>query len=299
MNESGGWGYDIFDCMYFACDSYCFVDYKIVLMRKSIGEIASSLDKILDGDTNAVITVSSGDGSIRKLAARLNTQLRGLRARRIRYENGDRELKEAVTNISHDLRTPLTAISGYLELLSQEEKSETVEKYLDIIDNRTQALKELTEELFRYAVILAQDEITLETLDIKAVLEESILSFYGAMNEAGIVPELSITKNSVIRQSNRAALSRIFGNIIGNALKYSDGDLYVELSDDGQVTFKNHAHNLDKLRVEKLFDRFYTVQEARGSTELGLSIARSLVEQLGGSIGAEYEDGVLKIEVKV
>ncbi len=271
---------------------------KIVLMRKSMGEIASSLDNILDGDTNAVITVSSVDGSVRKLAARLNKQLRGLRARRIRYENGDRELKEAVTNISHDLRTPLTSISGYLELLSQEEKSETVEKYLDIIDNRTQTLKELTEELFRYAVILAQDEITLEMLDIKAVLEESILSFYGAMNEAGIVPELSITKNSVIRQSNRAALSRIFGNIIGNALKYSDGDLSVELSDDGQVTFKNHAHNLDKLRVEKLFDRFYTVQEAHGSTGLGLSIARSLVEQLGGSIGSEYEDGVLRIEVK-
>ncbi len=276
-----------------------FLLIKIALMRKSMGEIASSLDNILDGDTNAVITVSSVDGSVRKLAARLNKQLRGLRARRIRYENGDRELKEAVTNISHDLRTPLTSISGYLELLSQEEKSETVEKYLDIIDNRTQTLKELTEELFRYAVILAQDEITLEMLDIKAVLEESILSFYGAMNEAGIVPELSITKNSVIRQSNRAALSRIFGNIIGNALKYSDGDLSVELSDDGQVTFKNHAHNLDKLRVEKLFDRFYTVQEAHGSTGLGLSIARSLVEQLGGSIGAEYEDGVLRIEVKV
>ena len=275
-----------------------FLLIKIALMRKSMGEIASSLDNILDGDTNAVITVSSVDGSVRKLAARLNKQLRGLRARRIRYENGDRELKEAVTNISHDLRTPLTSISGYLELLSQEEKSETVEKYLDIIDNRTQTLKELTEELFRYAVILAQDEITLEMLDIKAVLEESILSFYGAMNEAGIVPELSITKNSVIRQSNRAALSRIFGNIIGNALKYSDGDLAVELSDDGQVTFKNHAHNLDKLRVEKLFDRFYTVQEAHGSTGLGLSIARSLVEQLGGSIGAEYEDGVLRIEVK-
>lgn len=275
-----------------------FLLIKIALMRKSMGEIASSLDNILDGDTNAVITVSSVDGSVRKLAARLNKQLRGLRARRIRYENGDRELKEAVTNISHDLRTPLTSISGYLELLSQEEKSETVEKYLDIIDNRTQTLKELTEELFRYAVILAQDEITLEMLDIKAVLEESILSFYGAMNEAGIVPELSITKNSVIRQSNRAALSRIFGNIIGNALKYSDGDLSVELSDDGQVTFKHHAHNLDKLRVEKLFDRFYTVQEAHGSTGLGLSIARSLVEQLGGSIGAEYEDGVLRIEVK-
>ncbi len=271
---------------------------KIILMCKSMREITSSLDTILEGDTNAVITVSSGDRYIKGLAARLNTQLCGLRARRIKYENGDKEIKEAVTNISHDLRTPLTAISGYLELLEQEEKSDTVKDYLDIITNRTCALKELTEELFQYTVILSQDKLTLEPIDLREVLEESVLSFYGAMNEAGIVPELSITENSVIRRSNRAAMSRVFGNIIGNALKYSDGDFFVELCDDGQIIFKNHAANLDKLRVEKLFDRFYTVQEARGGAGLGLSIARSLVEQLGGSIGAEYEGGVLKIEIK-
>ena len=174
-----------------------------------------------------------------------------------------------------------------------------VKKSLDVIENRAQALKELTEELFQYTVILAQDKLTLEPIDLREVLEESILSFYGAMKEAEIVPELSIAENSVVRQSNRAAMSRVFGNIIGNALKYSDGDFSVELHDDGQIIFKNHARSLDKLRVEKLFDRFYTVQEARGSTGLGLSIARRLVEQLGGSIWAEYEDGVLKIVVKV
>lgn len=255
---------------------------KIALMRKSMREIEYSLDTILDGDTNAVITVTSGDRYIKGLAARLNTELRRLRAHRIKYENGDRELKEAVTNISHDLRTPLTAILGYLELLEQEKKSESVKKSLDVIENRAQALKELTQELFQYTVILAQDKLTLEPIDLREVLEESILSFYGAMNEAEIVPELSITQSSVIRQSNRMAMARIFGNIIGNALKYSDGDFSVELHDDGQIIFKNHAGSLDKLHVEKLFDRFYTVQEARGSTGLGLSIARSLVEQLGG-----------------
>ena len=272
---------------------------KIALMRKSMREIEYSLDTILDGDTNAVITVTSGDRYIKGLAARLNTELRRLRAHRIKYENGDRELKEAVTNISHDLRTPLTAILDYLELLEQEKKSESVKKSLDVIENRAQALKELTQELFQYTVILAQDKLTLEPIDLREVLEESILSFYGAMNEAEIVPELSITQSSVIRQSNRMAMARIFGNIIGNALKYSDGDFSVELHDDGQIIFKNHAGSLDKLHVEKLFDRFYTVQEARGSTGLGLSLARSLVEQLGGSILAEYEDGVLKIVVKV
>lgn len=272
---------------------------KIALMRKSMREIVSSLDAILEGDTNAVITVSSGDRYIRELAVRLNKQLRGLRMRRIRYENGDRELKEAVTNISHDLRTPLTAISGYLELLCQEEKSDTVKNYLDIIENRTCALKELTEELFQYTIILSQDKLTLETVDLRRVLEESILSFYAAMTKAGIVPEISMTENNVIRQSNRVAMSRVFGNIIANAIKYSDGDFFVYMNDDGKIIFKNHAGNLDKLQVEKLFDRFYTVQEARNSTGLGLSIAKSLVEQLGGSIEAEYEDGVLKIVVEI
>lgn len=101
---------------------------------------------------------------------------------------------------------------------------------------------ELNAELFRYTVILAQDK-----------------------------PEISITEEHVIRQSNRAAMSRVFGNIIANALKYSDGDFCVSMDDDGLIMFKNHASNLDKLRVEKLFDRFYMVQEARGSTGLGLS----------------------------
>lgn len=158
-----------------------------------------------------------------------------------------------MTNISHDLRTPLTAILGYLELLEQEKKSESVKKSLDVIENRAQALKELTQELFQYTVILAQDKLTLEPIDLREVLEESILGFYGAMKEAEIVPELSITQSSVIRQSNRMAMARIFGNIIGNALKYSDGDFSVELRDDGQVIFKNHAGSLDKLQVEKLF----------------------------------------------
>lgn len=143
---------------------------KIVLMRRSMGEIASSLNTILSNDTNVLITVSLGDRYIKRLAVELNA------------------------------------------------------------------------ELFRYTVILAQDK-----------------------------PEISITEKHVIRQSNRAAMSRVFGNIIANALKYSDGDFCVSMDDDGLIMFKNHASNLDKLRVEKLFDRFYTVQEARGSTGLGLS----------------------------
>lgn len=272
---------------------------KLAVIRKSVDEILSSFEFILSEDTNVLVTTASGDRCIRRLAGAINEELRALRRQRIRYLNGDKEIKEAVTNISHDLRTPLTAISGYLELLEKEEKSEAVERYLQVITNRTEALKALTEELFRYTVVLSEDNLTLETVDLRAVLEESLLGFYGALTDAGIVPDITLTDKKIPRQLNRGAMSRIFGNIINNAIKYSDGDLIVRMSDDGEICFKNHASGLDKLQVEKLFNRFYTVQEAGGGVGLGLSIARTLTEQMGGSIRAEYIEHMLAIYVKI
>lgn len=272
---------------------------KIIGMRKSLGEIRTLFREHLSTDTNALITVSSKDRQIRGLAAEINTELRALQKQRRRYLNGDRELKEAVTNISHDIRTPITAISGYLELLAQEEKSETAEKYLSYIENRTDALKSLTEELFRYTVILSTETLVSEPVDVKAVLEESLLGFYGALTERGIQPKLQITESQVVRSLNRSALSRVFGNILNNVLKYSDGDLSVELRENGEIIFGNTAHDLDEVQVKKLFNRFYTVEAARNSTGLGLSIARTLTEQMDGEIFAEYEDHFLRIVLRL
>ncbi|MBP3654803.1 MAG: sensor histidine kinase, partial [Oscillospiraceae bacterium] len=109
---------------------------KIRLLQNSADEIAEALSDCLAADTNTLISISTGDGHIRRLAAAINRELRVLRSRRHQYMSGDRELKEAVTNISHDLRTPLTAISGYLELLEQEEVSDDVQRYLALIGNR-------------------------------------------------------------------------------------------------------------------------------------------------------------------
>ena len=121
---------------------------KMDFMRRGMAEIGEQLRELLADDTNNLIFISFGDLHVRRLAAKVNEQLRLLRRQRLRYLNGDKELKEAVSNISHDLRTPLTAISGYLELLECEEKSEEVERYLQQIANRTAVMKRLTEELF-------------------------------------------------------------------------------------------------------------------------------------------------------
>ena len=272
---------------------------KILLVQKAAREIETAFAERLMTDTNTLIDISYQDKTMRKLAERLNIELRKLRKERHRFNRGDLELKEAVTNISHDLRTPLTAICGYLDLLDREDKSETVQRYLSQIKNRTEALKNLTEELFRYSVVSSSPELKLEKLEVVRALEESLLSFYGVMQEKGIQPQISLPDEPVYRELDKDALNRIFSNIISNALKYSDGDFSVTMGTDGCITFTNTAKELNALTVGRLFDRFYTVNAGRNSTGLGLSIAKLLTERMGRDIEARYEAEQLNITVNL
>lgn len=271
---------------------------KTALLQKAVREIRTELSSWIEKDTNTLISVSSGDRHIRRLAAELNSQLRLLRNERRRLQSGDLELKEAVANISHDLRTPLTAICGYLDLLKREEKSEEVARYLTVIENRAEALKQLTEELFRYSVIASTaGELAFDDVVISSVLEESVSAHYAALKGAGIRPEISIPAAKIRRRLDRGALSRIFGNIIGNAIKYSDGDLQIFLSEKGEIVFTNSSSRLNEVQVGKLFDRFYTVESGKKSTGLGLSIAKILTEHMNGKINATYKNGKLSIHI--
>ena len=269
---------------------------KIYMLKASMAEIRAELADWLDTDTNTLISISSNDRHIRLLVSELNNQLRLLRKQRRQYLNGDRELKDAVTNISHDLRTPLTALCGYLDLLENEEKSENVARYIAAIQNRAEVLKQLTEELFRYSIIMSvQEPMQLEPLCVNGILEESLASFYVALTKRGITPQIDITEKKIMRTLNRTALLRVFSNILNNTVKYSDGDLKVELLETGKIVFSNAARNLNDVHVGKLFNRFFSVETARNSTGLGLAIAKTLVEQMHGTITAKYHDGVLSI----
>lgn len=271
---------------------------KIYLLRKSVREIEDGFAERLTTDTNTLIDISSHDKAVKDLANTINGQLRQLREERHRFCQGDRELKDTVTNISHDLRTPLTAICGYLDLLEQEEKSEAAERYTEIIRNRTELLKQLTEELFRYSIVLAdENDRAREPVVLNHVLEESIAAFYTSFRERGIQPDIRLPKQPVVRMLDPVTLPRVFSNLLHNAMKYSDGDLQITLTQDGEITFINQASSLNEVQVGRLFDRFYTVETARKSTGLGLAIARRLVGQMGGSISAEYEDSKLCIRI--
>ncbi len=275
---------------------FCVI--KIIIMKKSAREISSGFAEKLHDDTNTSIDITSADKDMRQLADNINTQLKLLRSEHIRFDRGNRELLDAITNISHDLRTPLTAICGYLDLLKKTDDPEKQKEFLGIIEERTFMMKQLTEELFRYSVIISQEQgDQAEEIYVNQLLEESIAEFFPLLSEKGITPQISITDRRVMRTLNKSSLSRIFNNLLGNAVKYSDGDLEITMSENGEICFSNTAKELSAVSVEQLFDRFYTVNTARNSTGLGLSIARTLVERMGGSITAQYENSKLTIRI--
>ena len=273
--------------------------WKLVLLRRSADTLREGLQERLETDTNTLLSIPSRDKAMCRLAAGLNDQLRQLRRERRRHRNGDRELKDAVTSISHDLRTPLTAICGYLDLLEGEEKSETAERYLQLIRGRTDHLRELTEEFFRTSAVLSAGEpMELEEVSLNRAVEDSLAAWYAALTAKGIIPEVDLPEEQVVRHLNSEILGRILSNILSNAVKYSAGDLRVALDMDGTLTFSNAAPALTPVLAQRLFDRYFTVETGRESGGLGLSIARQLAEQMGGEADAGYQEGVLAIWVR-
>ena len=277
-----------------------FLAVKLYVIKQSIKEIEKSFSKILRTDTNNKVAISSSDKDIKNLTINLNNNLSELRGQKLQYKNGNQELKKIITNISHDLRTPLTAIKGYVDLIEQEKLSNNQKKYLKVIQKKSNELTELTGQLFEYTKLMDIDvKIKKEECCINEILEETLVSYYSIFKEQNIIPNISICSTKVYKIVNKISIIRVFENILSNVVKYSNGDLKVEMQENGTITFSNKATSLDETTVQKIFDRYFSVENAKESTGIGLSIAKQLVELNNGSIKAEYVNGYLIIEIKL
>ena len=274
---------------------------KITILKGSIRQIRREFKERDELNSSAKIGISFRDADLCGLTDDLNKTLEKMRKKYNLYVQGDSEVKQTIGNASHDLRTPLTAIIGYLELAKGKmQAGEDITSYLDIIENRARYMKELTDELFEFSGIIGdndREELQTEEIEINRVLEDSIIDYYSVLSENGIEPLVEITEEPVVRSLNRHALERIFANLLSNAVKYSQGDLKITLAGSGEITFENYAPELTEIQVQQLFDRFYTVRTGRNSTGLGLAIARNLVTQLNGTIAAKRIEKNLVIRI--
>lgn len=263
---------------------------KICILKLSFREINETLKMIQSSETNALISISSKDRDVLKLVEELNKSLIDIRSKELKYKNGNYETQLAISNVAHDLRTPLTAILGYTELLEKENFSNKSVNYLNIIKTRTKDLIYLSDQLFDFMQQKEQIEIKMESVCLNQELEATLFSYYGLFKEKGIEPKIKITPIKVYRSLNKEMLRRIFDNIIYNAIKYGGNELIVSLTLSGKIIFSNPAKGLDVVGVQKIFDRYYTLENARKTSGgAGLSIVKQFVEMNQGKITAKLE----------
>ena len=267
--------------------------YKVVLLRRAMKEIREQVQDRIDGKTSASLRLTTSDGEACALANSLDRSLTDLNEERQKLIQGDRNLRKNITAISHDIRTPLTAIHSYANLLEGEASEEERAEYIHRIKERTDELREMTGDLFKYSVSQDpqyQSQLSVEEMDLKRVIEDSLLSFYKEFQSRGIVPEAVFPDQPVVIRYNRKTAVRIFDNLFSNASKYAEGTLHVTLGQDGTVITENYASQLTPVLVSKMFDKYFTVNDGKNSTGIGLSIARDLVSENGGTIHAELQN---------
>ncbi len=273
--------------------------YKLAVLKKDIKDLTRFVEESVSLGICEKIEIKTSDKSLARVIDSLNGELARIREIKSECVAEDLGLKEAVMNIAHDLRTPLIAIYGYLDLLSKTEDANERERYVAAIENRVKAITHLTEELFEYTVISASTERSAVTVDVRRILEDALIASYPIFTQKGISPDIKMPEEAVLCEVDPVSLSRVFGNIISNAAKYGERNFTVVMTEKGRVVFSNQASGLTEKDVSRLFDRFFTADSSRRSTGLGLSIAKTLIEQMGGTAKAEYSDGTLSISLQL
>lgn len=270
---------------------------RVVTTNIEIRNIIRDLEDITEKDTNLLLTTSSGDKSIKSLVDSLNKELKKLLSIKREYSKGVFDVKKSAENIAHDIRTPLTVIKGYVDLLEEEDLSEEGKKCLEIIKGRTRYMKEMTDELFLSLSMKSRGVLSLSDIDAKSVLEEALVSFYNEFKKKGMTPSIITPNDKVILKADSKALYRVYSNIISNALKYGEGEFNVQMDEKGNITFSNYAPNMDSVEANKLLDRYYTISDAKASSGIGLSISNEILQEMGGELKVRLDNKRLYISI--
>lgn len=277
-----------------------------------ISRISSAMREIAEGDLNITLDVE-GDDEFADMAENLNNMVEELRQLMDKERESERTKNELITNVAHDLRTPLTSIIGYLELLSSPVKlnEEMQKKYLDITYKKSKRLQKLIEDLFGFTKLnYGKISMKVSKVDIVKLLSQMLEEFYPNFMEKNLAYELQSNVTAKVITADGNLLARLFDNLINNAIKYgSEGKKIIVKVDatDTVVTVSvtNFGYVIPKEELPLLFEKFYRVEQSRsvntGGTGLGLAIAKNIVDMHGGTIGvtSDLNGTVFTVKLKV
>lgn len=271
--------------------------------RRQVKDICRQLSFLMKHDSNMLITREMDLGGIGELADVLNEWLELKRREKKEYLKKEKMISDTYTNLSHDIRTPLTSLDGYFQLMEICEDQEEQRRYMKIIQERIGSLKEMLEELFTFTK-LKNDSFHLEMSSccINKILKDTIFSYYDEWTGRGIEPEIHITEKLLFMNGNEQGIRRIFQNIIKNGLDHGEKKISIsleEVENSIRIQIKNQVCHVEKINVDQVFERFYKADEARSKTSsgLGLSIAKELVLRMEGKISARIEGNEFCVEI--
>lgn len=255
-------------------------------------------------DEYANIKTKSVDKDIENLVESINLIFDSRQKIVAEKNKNEEKIRESISNMSHDLRTPLTSIMGYLQMIKSEKSSEADKKeYMDIVEKRTKSLQQLISSFYDLSRMEGNEyNFNYKKVNLSSILCENIAVFYNDFRNNNIEPIIEIDENVKDIISDDGAINRIFSNLIINMIKHGENFVKITLRQENDVIiteFINKATRLTQENVDKLFDRFYTVDNSRSdkNTGLGLYITRIIVEKLGHSISSIIDNGYLIIEI--
>ena len=274
----------------------------VVYIQRQLRSINRQLTKRLLEKTRQPLSLELINRELNTLSANINKCLAEEEKLRIDSIRREKRFRELIANISHDLRTPLTAIKGYQQLMEKGELNDNQRKKLLIAQKHTLELGQLIEHFFEYSYLInSEPELNIERINLTNLLTECLAASVFTLEENNLSVHLEETP-SIFVLADKEMVMRIIQNLIRNCVQHSNGDIEVRLlaMENAVITFRNPVKSTSEIDVEWIFDRFYTGDKARSNTTgLGLSIVRLLAQQMGGSAGAELQNGLLDIQVKL
>lgn len=266
------------------------------MLLNLLGKIIKQLEFIRDNRTNKPVSVYGGGRVVKKMVRTMNETLDTYREREIEISRTDKEIRDTITNMSHDIRTPLTSLKGYFELMKLSENEEEKARYETIVSERIDSLNELLDGLFEYSKVSnGYLDVKMEDINMSDIVSEVLLSYYDEFEKSNMEPDVSISEN-LHMVGDEKALKRILQNLIKNSLRYGHERAVIRLfrGGNGNMFFEigNGFLSEDRPDINKVFDRFYVNDKSRhkGGSGIGLSVARKLTTLMDGSIKAKIEN---------
>lgn len=279
------------------------LSFYIILVKEEIKRVSKQLITIKNGNSNTLLNKELDDKSMNDLIVEINTLIKSINEKERRIYLKDQSLQKMITNIAHDLRTPLTSALGYIDILKNEKLTNSdKKKYISIIQERLNKLSYLITNFFEFSKSISKnEEIKLMKENLVEIIENSIINFYEDFSKENRKIDFESVENRIEIITNKSLITRIFDNLIYNAYKHSNSDLKIrvkKVENKINIEFENKTED-DLLDIESIFDEFFTsdISRTKGNTGLGLAIAKEFAGLLGANIWAEKVNNKFKIKM--